>query len=80
MAKHDKQLTDKTKQTVLKLALGTGTFVGAVALTTLTVSADTYTVKAGDTLSEIAHNYDPSVAQLEKLTHIANDNQISIYL
>ena len=78
MAKHDKQLTDKTKQTVLKLALGTGTFVGAVALTTLTVSADTYTVKAGDTLSEIAHKYDTSVETLAKLNHIPNINQISI--
>lgn len=42
------------------------------------VYADTYTVKAGDTLSELAVTYNTTVDQLVSLNHIANANLIIV--
>lgn len=43
-----------------------------------TSKASTYTVKAGDTLSEIAVKYDTTVAKLQKLNNISNPNLIKV--
>lgn len=78
MGKHDQPSLIYTKKNAVKLALSTGTIAGAFALTTVTASADTYIVKAGDTLSGIAAKYDTSVSALSKLNNIQNIHHISI--
>ena len=78
MGKHDQPSLIYTKKNAVKLALSTGTIAGAFALTTVTAAADTYIVKAGDTLSGIAAKYDTSVSALSKLNNIQNIHHISI--
>lgn len=78
MGKHDQPSLIYTKKNAVKLALSTGTIAGAFALTTVTAAADTYIVKAGDTLSGIAAKYDTSVGALSKLNNIQNIHHISI--
>lgn len=78
MGKHDQPSLIYTKKNAVKLALSTGTIAGAFALTTVTAAADTYIVKAGDTLSGIAAKYDTSVSALSKLNNIQDIHHISI--
>jgi LysM repeat protein len=56
---------------VAKLALTTGVVIGASA-----APASAYTIKSGDTLSEIAHRHDTSVRRLVRLNHIENPDLI----
>ena len=43
-----------------------------------TVSTSTYTVRSGDTLSEIAKRYDTTVAELQRLNNISNIHLIYV--
>ncbi|MTB63431.1 LysM peptidoglycan-binding domain-containing protein [Streptococcus sp. zg-86] len=61
----------------LKLTIA-GFFVTATMLIAGVVSADTYTVKPGDTLSEIALTYHTTVESLVSLNKIANPNLIYV--
>jgi surface antigen len=77
MGKHDQTMTYHSNQALLKLALGAGTFAGALTLTH-TVSADTYTVKGGDSLWSIAQSYQTTVANLVAINRIENPDLILV--
>ncbi|HEM2542351.1 TPA: LysM peptidoglycan-binding domain-containing protein [Streptococcus suis] len=55
----------------MKTAL-TGLVAGATLLTASVVSAETYTVKSGDTLSEIAETHNTTVEKLAEQNKISN--------
>lgn len=55
-----------------------GLVAGASLLTAGVVSADTYTVKSGDTLSDIAKTYQTSVEKIVEQNKIANPNVIHV--
>lgn len=78
MGAHDKKLLTTKQKHAIKFALGTGTVAGALALTTLTASADTYTVKPGDTLAGIASKYNTTIPALVALNHIENIDYIRV--
>lgn len=61
----------------MKTAL-TGLVAGASLLTASVVSAETYTVKSGDTLSAIALKYNTSVEKLAEQNKISNPNLIHV--
>ncbi|GFH40448.1 LysM peptidoglycan-binding domain-containing protein [Lactococcus insecticola] len=77
MGKHDPIITRKSNQTALKLALGAGTFAGALALAN-TADADTYTVKSGDSLWAIAQKYHTTVANLATINKLSNASMIFV--
>lgn len=58
------------------------TIAGLIAMTAFlfvdVVSADTYKVKSGDTLSQIAHDHQTTVAELVALNQIKNPNLIYV--
>ncbi|HEL9645532.1 LysM peptidoglycan-binding domain-containing protein [Streptococcus suis] len=64
--------TKKLKSTLLGMVLVGTIFIPVIA------SADTYTVKAGDTLSEIAQTHNTTVDSLVSLNKIANRNLIHV--
>lgn len=78
MGRHDKQILTIKQKKAIKLALGTGTVAGALALTTFTASAETYTVKPGDTLSSIASKYNTTIPALVELNHIGNVDYLRV--
>lgn len=78
MGAHDKNLLINKQKNVIKLAIGTGTIAGAMALTSLSASAETYTVKPGDTLSGIALKYNTTIQSLVELNHIDNIDTIDV--
>ena len=61
----------------MKTAL-TGLVAGATLLTAGVVSAETYTVQSGDTLSAIALKYNTSVEKIAEQNNISNPNIIHI--
>lgn len=61
----------------MKTAL-TGLVAGATLLTAGVVSAETYTVQSGDTLSAIASKYNTSVEKLVEQNKISNPNLIHV--
>ncbi|HFI0694912.1 TPA: LysM peptidoglycan-binding domain-containing protein [Streptococcus suis] len=61
----------------MKTAL-TGLVAGASLLTASVVSAETYTVQSGDTLSAIALKYNTSVEKLAEQNKISNPNLIHV--
>lgn len=61
----------------MKTAL-TGLVAGATLLTAGVVSAETYTVQSGDTLSAIALKYNTSVEKLAEQNKISNPNLIHV--
>ncbi len=61
----------------MKTAL-TGLVAGATLLTAGVVSAETYTVQSGDTLSAIASKYNTSVEKIAEQNKISNPNLIHV--
>lgn len=61
----------------MKTAL-TGLVTGATLLTAGVVSAETYTVQSGDTLSAIASKYNTSVEKIAEQNNISNLNLIHV--
>ncbi|HFH9838208.1 TPA: LysM peptidoglycan-binding domain-containing protein [Streptococcus suis] len=67
-----KMTTKKIKSTLLGMVMVGAMLIPAIA------SADTYTIKAGDTLSEIAQTHNTTVDQLVSLNNITNRNLIHV--
>ena len=64
----------KMKKVLVSAAALTGTIAGATAV----ASADTVTVKAGDTVSELAQKYDTTVNTIQQLNNLKNPNMIFV--
>lgn len=60
------------------LILGTLAFGGALAFGVTSVSADTYTVKSGDTLNKIAQKYSTTAEKIASDNNIENINLIYV--
>lgn len=60
------------------LILGTLAFGGALAFGITSASADTYTVKSGDTLNQIAQKYSTTTEEIASDNNIANINLIYV--
>lgn len=65
------------KLKLMRLALS-GLVIGATLILPAVASAATYTVKAGDTLSQIAVTHQTSVEQLVQLNRISDANVITV--
>ena len=61
-----------------KIIAGLATTLGVLSLGVVSANADTYTVKAGDTVSAIAQAHNTSVSAIEKANKLANVNLIFI--
>ncbi|GFH40449.1 phage tail tip lysozyme [Lactococcus insecticola] len=68
MGKHEQPNLINTSKNITKVAIGVGT-VGGVLTLTHQASAETYTVKAGDTLSTIAQTYKTTADELLKINN-----------
>ena len=62
------------KKVLLSAAALTGTIAGATAV----ANADTVTVKAGDTVSELAQKYNTTVQTIQQLNNLNNPNLIFV--
>lgn len=58
--------------------MGASAFAGALAFGTGSVSADTYTVKSGDTLNKIAQQHETTVEEIANQNNISNVNLIYV--
>ena len=64
----------KMKKVLVSAAALTGTIAGATAV----ANADTVTVKAGDTVSELAQKYNTTVNTIQQLNNLSNPNLIFV--
>ena len=64
----------KMKKVLVSAAALTGTIAGA----TMVTNADTVTVKAGDTVSELAQKYNTTVNTIQQLNYLSNPNLIFV--
>ena len=64
----------KMKKVLVSAAALTGTIAGA----TVVANADTVTVKAGDTVSELAQKYNTTVQTIQQLNNLNNPNLIFV--
>lgn len=64
----------KMKKVLVSAAALTGTIAGA----TVVANADTVTVKAGDTVSELAQKYNTTVNTIQQLNNLNNPNLIFV--
>ena len=64
----------KMKKVLVSAAALTGTIAGATAV----ANADTVTVKAGDTVSELAQKYNTTVQTIQQLNNLNNPNLIFV--
>ena len=62
------------KKVLVSAAALTGTIAGATAV----ANADTVTVKAGDTVSELAQKYNTTVNTIQQLNNLSNPNLIFV--
>lgn len=62
----------------VKFLLGASAFAGALAFGTGSVSADTYTVKSGDTLNKIAQSHNTTIEEIANQNSIQNVNLIYV--
>lgn len=69
------KMNNKTKSMKVGLA---GTLLAMTLLTSAVVGASTYTVKSGDTLSEIASANHTTVEHIADLNHISDINLITV--
>ncbi|MCG0834449.1 extracellular protein [Lactiplantibacillus plantarum] len=63
---------------IKNLVLSSTAALALFAISTTVANADTYTVKAGDTVSAIAQAHNTSVSAIEKANKLANVNLIFI--
>lgn len=76
MGAHDQPTKYPANQTAIKLALSASTVAGVLTFSNMT-SADSYTVKAGDTLWDIAQTFNTSVESLVSYNNVSDATQIS---
>lgn len=69
--------TLKSKSKNIKLGVASAAFAAAL-IAPAVANADSYTVKSGDTLSEIASTYNTTVEQLASLNSISNVDFITV--
>lgn len=69
--------TLKSKSKTIKLGVAIAAFAAAL-IAPAVANADSYTVKSGDTLSEIASTYNTTVEQLASLNSISNVDFITV--
>lgn len=69
--------TLKSKSKTIKLGVVSAAFAAAL-IAPAVANADSYTVKSGDTLSEIASTYNTTVEQLASLNSISNVDFITV--
>lgn len=69
--------TLKSKSKAIKLGVASAAFAAAL-IAPAVANADSYTVKSGDTLSEIASTYNTTVEQLSALNGISNADFITV--
>lgn len=69
--------TLKSKSKTIKLGVAIAAFAAAL-IAPAVANADSYTVKSGDTLSEIASTYNTTVEQLVSLNSISNVDFITV--
>lgn len=69
--------TLKSKSKTIKLGVASVAFAAAL-IAPAVANADSYTVKSGDTLSEIASTYNTTVEQLSSLNGISNVDFITV--
>ena len=69
--------TLKSKSKAIKLGVASAAFAAAL-IAPAVANADSYTVKSGDTLSEIASTYNTTVEQLSALNGISNVDFITV--
>ena len=69
--------TLKSKSKTIKLGVASAAFAAAL-IAPAVANADSYTVKSGDTLSEIASTYNTTVEQLVSLNSISNVDFITV--
>ena len=69
--------TLKSKSKAIKLGVASAAFAAAL-IAPAVANADSYTVKSGDTLSEIASTYNTTVEQLSSLNGISNVDFITV--
>lgn len=69
--------TLKSKSKTIKLGVASVAFAAAL-IAPAVANADSYTVKSGDTLSEIASTYNTTVEQLSALNGISNVDFITV--
>lgn len=69
--------TLKSKSKTIKLGVASAAFAAAL-IAPAVANADSYTVKSGDTLSEIASTYNTTVEQLSALNGISNVDFITV--
>lgn len=67
----------KSKSKAIKLGVASAAFAAAL-IAPAVANADSYTVKSGDTLSEIASTYNTTVEQLSSLNGISNVDFITV--
>jgi len=63
---------------IKNLVLSSTAALALFAISTTVANADSYTVKAGDTVSAIAANYNTSVSAIEKANELSNINLIFV--
>lgn len=69
--------TLKSKSKTIKLGVASAAFAAAL-IAPAVANADSYTVKSGDTLSEITSTYNTTVEQLASLNSISNVDFITV--
>ncbi|KRL97908.1 LysM peptidoglycan-binding domain-containing protein [Liquorilactobacillus satsumensis] len=63
---------------IKKILLSAATVAGVLTAGTLAANADSVTVQSGQTVSELAHQYNTSVAQIKQSNNLSNENLIYV--
>ena len=61
-----------------KVLVSAAALTGTIACATVVANADTVTVKAGDTVSELAQKYNTTVNTIQQLNNLSNPNLIFV--
>lgn len=66
------------KNTIIKALLVSAVALGAISITSVSVSADSHTVQFGDTVWGIAQNNNTTIEEIESLNHFTDVNKIFV--